>query len=327
MTRQRIRAIAALSFLAGTLCLVASACVAAPTALSPNEAGPLAPATDPTAVSSNVASPLPSTTDPTAARERAKTVLAAWPDAVAAAGNRASVTPIGELTAQIGDWGASVGDNNKRSLMAGNVATSSELSEEAPPDGTVTWPDGTSAKVPLMAAQQAVGAISSTTEAPCSDCKPILLTDAQLTSGTIQTTRGPATAPIWAFSVQGSAVKVTRVAIANAQVVPHPGDGDPGLSPPVESASGTVGGLELTVAFVGAPSPGDQPCGEDYTGEAVESDLAVVVIVTRHPHAPPQICPAVGARRTTTATLAAPIGDRVVLDLRQGTPVPVVLAP
>jgi len=54
-------------------------------------------------------------------------VLTAWAEAVAAAGNHASVTPIGELTGQIGYWEASVGDNNKRSLMAGNVATIKEL--------------------------------------------------------------------------------------------------------------------------------------------------------------------------------------------------------
>jgi len=310
MTRPRIRVIAALPLLVGTLCLVNSACAAPPTAVSPNVGGPS-----------------PSTTEPTAARQRAQLVLAAWADAVAAAGNHASITPIGELTGQIGNWEASAADDNKRSLMAGDVVTTKLLSEDAPADGAVTWPDGTSTKVPLMAAQQAVGAIISTPEAPCSDCKPILLTEAQLTSGPIQTTRGPATAPIWAFSVQGSAVTVTRVAIANAQVVPHPGEGDPALSPTVESARGTVRGLELTVAFVGAPDAGDKPCGEDYTGDAVESDLAVVVIVTRHPHVPGGACRLPGARRTTTATLAAPIGDRVVLDLRQGTPIPVALAP
>ncbi len=93
--------------------------------------------------------------------------------------------------------------------------------------------------------------------------------------------------------------------------------------------SGSVSGTELTVAFVGAPDPGNKPCGEDYTAEAVESDLAVVVIVTRHPHVGlfPQGCSAVGARRTATATLTAQLGDRVVLDVQQGTPVPVVLAP
>ena len=128
--------------------------------------------------------------------------------------------------------------------------------------------------------------------------------------------------------MQGTAVKVTRVAIANPVVV-APDEVGSGLGLAIDSASGTVGGSELTVAFVGAPDPGNMACGEDYTAEAVESDLAVVVIVTRHPHVATigEACSAVGARRTATATLAAPLGDRVVLDLQQGTPVPVVLAP
>jgi hypothetical protein len=128
--------------------------------------------------------------------------------------------------------------------------------------------------------------------------------------------------------MQGTAVKVTRVAIANPVVV-APDEVGSQLGLAIDSASGTVGGNELTIAFVGAPDPGNMPCGEDYTAEAVESDLAVVVIVTRHPHGPPfpEACSAVGARRTATATMAAPLGNRVVLDLQQGTPVPVVLAP
>lgn len=150
-----------------------------------------------------------------------------------------------------------------------------------------------------------------------------------LTSGPIQTTRGRATAPIWEFTVQGTAVKVTRVALADPVVVASQGEGDPQVGLAIDSASGTVGGRELTVAFVGAPDPGDKPCGEDYTAEAVESDLAAVVIVTRHPHVAPfgEACSAVGARRTASATMAAPLGERVVLDLQQGTPIPVVLAP
>ena len=155
----------------------------------------------------------------------------------------------------------------------------------------------------------------------------LLVTDAQLTSGPIQTTRGPATAPIWEFTVEGTAVKVTRVAIANPVIV-GPDEGGWGLGLAIESASGAVDGNELTVAFVGAPNPGNMACGEDYTAEAVESELAVVVIVTRHPRVGlGEACSAVGARRTATATLAAPLGDRVVLDLQQGTPVSLVLAP
>jgi hypothetical protein len=271
----------------------------------------------------------PGATDPAAAHQRAQAVLSAWAEAVAAAGDHAAVAVVGDLTGQVGDWEEAVGDNNKRALMAGMVASKVPLAGVAPPDGDVTWQDGTTTKVPLLSAQQAVVAIEHTTAAPCSDCAMLLVTDARLTSGPIQTSRGPATAPIWELTVQGTAVKVTRVAIANPVIVATPGEGDPQLGLAIDSASGSVGGTELTVAFVGAPDPGDQPCGEDYTAEAVESDLAVVVIVTRHPHVAPfgEACSAVGARRTATAALAAPLGDRVVLDLQQGTPVPVVLAP
>ena len=270
----------------------------------------------------------PGATDPAAAHQRAQAVLSAWADAVAKTGEHAAVTPVGELTSQIGDWEEAVGDNNKRALMAGMVAAASPLSEVAPPDADVTWQDGTTTKVPLMSALDAIVAIENTTEAPCSDCAMLLATAADLTSGPIQTSRGPATAPIWEFTLEGTSVKVTRVAIANPVVI-APDDGGLGLGLDLDSASGSVDGTALTVAFVGAPDPGDKPCGEDYTAEAVESDLAVVVIVTRHPHVGllPQGCSAVGARRTATAALAAPLGDRVVLDLQQGTPVPLVVAP
>ena len=293
---------------------------------SPSAGGTMSPSLRVSASPSAIVSPLPRATDWAAARQRAQAVLSKWADAMAAAGANATVTPVGELTGQVGDWEEAVGDNNKRALMAGMVASTNPLSEEAPPDGEVTWQDGTTTKVPLLAAQQAIVAIENTSEAACSDCSMLLVTDARLTSGPIQTTRGTATAPIWEFTVQGTTVKVTRVAIANPVVVaPDEVGSELGLS--IDSASGSVGGTELTVAFVGAPDPGDKPCGEDYTAEAVESDLAVVVIVTRHPHLTLGACSSVGARRTATATLAAPLGERVVLDLQQGTPVPVALAP
>jgi len=268
----------------------------------------------------------PGATDPAPARQRAQVVLSRWADAVAKAGASASVTPVGELTGQIGNWEEAVGENNKKALMAGMVFSATPLGDQTPPDGKVAWQDGTTSTVPLLAAQQAIVAIENTTAAPCHDCSPLLATTAQLTSGPIQTTRGPATVPIWEFTLQGTAVRLTRVAIANpVAVAPDEVGSDLGLS--IDSASGSVTGTELTVAFVGAPDPGDRPCGEDYTAEAVESRLAVVVIVTRHPHPTIGACSAVGARRTATATLAAPLGDRAVLDLQQGTPVPVVLTP
>ena len=200
-------------------------------------------------------SPVPEATDPAPAHQRAQVVLSRWADAVAAAGEHATVTPVGELTGQIGDWEEAVGANNKLALMAGMVASASPLSEQAPPDGEVSWQDGTRTKVPLLSAQDAIAAIASTTAAPCADCTMLLVTGAELASGPIQTSRGPATAPIWVFTLQGTDVKVTRVAIADPVVV-APDDVGSQLGLAIESASGSVGGTELTVAFVGAPDPG-----------------------------------------------------------------------
>ena len=261
---------------------------------------------------------------------QAHAALTRWADAVTAAGGPSPVVLVGELTGQIGDWELDVGDNNKRALYAGMVEAPDGLPGEQPPDGEVRWPDGTTATVPVLSAQQAVAAIRDTATAPCGDCSMMQITAATLATETFETSRGPAAGPVWEFSLQGTAVKVTRVAIADpVTVVPPQWDGsDPPGGLAIDSATGTVGGSELTVDFVGAPDPGDKPCGEDYTTEAVESDLAVVVIVIRHPNMPLfGACSAVGARRTATVELAAPLGDRAVLEVQQGLPVPVALTP
>ena len=273
-------------------------------------------------VAACAASPGPGAADPGRARDRAEQVLKRWADAAGAAGAGAGVTPVGDLTSQIGDWEPDVGDNNKRALMSGLVAPSDPLSDMKPPDGQVIWADGATATVALMSPQEAVAAIGAGAE-PCEDCIGLLVTDARLTTAAIETTRGPATGPIWEFGLVGTKVRLTRVALANPVAVPPLSDGDPSMGVAIDSANVDATGDEVTVAFVGAPDPGDKPCGEDYSAEAVESDLAVAIIVTRHPHVDlfGGGCSAVGARRTATATLSRPLGERVILDLQQGTPV------
>ena len=86
--------------------------------------------------------------------------------------------------------------------------------------------------------------------------------------------------------------------------------------PPVESASVDSSGMTLTVSFIGAPDPGDKPCGADYTAEAVESDNAIVVIVYEHRNVTPAACTDVGYSRTAQVTLAKPLGNRTLIDLQ-----------
>ena len=270
--------------------------------------------------------------DPDAARlhRQAQAALDRWAAAIAAASGRPGFVPVGELTGQIGDWEADVGDNDKTALMAGLVQADVALPAEAPPDGTLRWQDGTTVGVRVMSAQDALADMRTEGGgASCPECVPLQVTGARLTTGPVETTRGPATAPVWAFTLKDTKVEATRVAIAApVTVVPPPWDpNDAPVGISVESASGTVGGRGLTVSFTGAPEPMDQPCGADYTAEAVESSSAVVVIVTPHPHAPGEACSAVGAPRTTTVELAAPLGERAVLEVKQGLPVQVLLAP
>jgi hypothetical protein len=268
--------------------------------------------------------------DPVKLQKQASAALTRWADAVEATGGASPVVLVGELTGQVGVWEPAVGDNDKRALMAGLVEADASLPAATPPDGEVRWKDGTTAPVGLISAREAVAAINAGSPEPCGDdCTPLRITAARLTTGPIETSRGSATGPVWDLTVEGTAVTVTRVAIAGAVAIDLPpwNPDDPPVGLAIDSASGTLGASQLTVAFVGAEFPGDRPCGEDYTAEAVESDLAAVVIVTRHSHVTIGACTAVGAPRTATLTLAAPLGERTVLEVQQGRPVPVTLSP
>jgi hypothetical protein len=263
--------------------------------------------------------------------EQADAALARWAAAVAAAGGRQDFVPTEGMTGQVGDWEADVGDNNKPALMAGLVESATQLPDDVPPDAEIRWTDGTTKTVATISAAQALRDLQGEPESPCPECHPLEVTGARLSTATVQTSRGPATAPAWEFSLEGTQVKVTRIAVAAGDgpaVQPPPWDAN---NPPsglrIDSATGTIGGLQLTVTFIGAPDGADKPCGADYAAEAVESDLAVVIIVAARSNPFPASCAAVGAVRTATAALARPLGDRAVLDVVEGQPVPVQLAP
>ncbi len=215
--------------------------------------------------------------------------------------------------------------------MAGKVEAVVALSDETPAAAEVRWQDGSVQTLPTISAAQALKDLQAAGVQPCPECDALQVTHATLTTVQIQTGRGPATVPAWEFSLEGTAVQVTRVAIsasANVSVTPpswNPDDPPVGLS--IDSASGTVGGRQLTVTFLGAPQPGSQPCGADYTAEAVESQTAVVVIVIEHRNTTDAACLLVGRGRTATVRLASPLGDRAVLEVQEGLPVPVTLAP
>ena len=272
--------------------------------------------------------------DPAKIRQQAQAALNRWDKAVAAAGGEAAFVAVGELTLMIGDdWGPDpqVGSNDKIALMSGDFEATVSLPADTPPDGQVKWQAGSTRTVGVISAQQALADMKAEGAAtgPCKECTPLKITGAQLTTGTFQTGNGPAVAPAWEFTLEGTPVKIQHLAVSNlVKVVPPAWDeNNQPQGIPIRSAATKAGGLTLTATFEGASSEGGS-CGSDYTAEAVESGTAVVVIVTEHPHFGVSVaCDAVGYFRTADATLAAPLGNRAVLEVTQGMPVSVTLTP
>jgi hypothetical protein len=257
--------------------------------------------------------------------QQAHDALERWADAVRRSGG-ASITFVGDLTSQIGQWEPAVGDNNKTALYAGLLKAAEPLSDDVPPRDKVRWTDGSEIQVGVLSAADALAALVASATAECPECKPLVVTDAQLASGLVETSRGTANAPAWVFSIEGSSVKVTRVAVDESVTVDPPpwNADDPPEGISIESAMGTADSRKLTVAFTGAVKGADQPCGADYTAESVESELAVVVIVTEHRNPTDGACALPAMVRTAKITLEDVLGARAVLEVRQGLPVSVV---
>jgi hypothetical protein len=262
--------------------------------------------------------------------QQAKQALERWDAAVAARGDKAAFVPVGELTDQVGSWEEASGSNNKLALMTGNVVDRAGLSESSPDPGQIRWLDGKTREVPVISAAQALRALrQSAGMQDCQGCQPLEITEARLSTRDIATSRGKATVPVWEFMVRGSAVRITRVAVDPAAAVTvTPPSWDPYNAPgglAIESASTVMGSRELKVNFTGSPATADKPCGVDYTATAIESANAVVIIIHSKAHAANEACTGIGAARTAVATLAAPLGERAVLEVQQGMPIPVML--
>ena len=252
---------------------------------------------------------------------QAHDALERWAEAVRQNGG-ASITFVGPLTSQIGTWEEAVGGNNKPALEAGMVQTSMTLSEERPGRREVKWVDGSKVDVEVFSARQALDELIGAANADCDGCEPLHVTDANLATGLVETSNGPAEVPMWVFSIRDSAVRITRVAVdAGVTVDPPPWDAeDPPLGFSIDLAFGEPGSKELEVQFIGA----DESCDIEYDVDAVESELAVVVIVEQRPGGgSPEGCRLVGRLLTADLTLDAKLGKRAVLEIRQGLPVPV----
>ncbi len=253
--------------------------------------------------------------------------LARWAAALAAGGDKVAFLPVGQLVGQVGDWELEVGGNNKLALLSGQVTMPPDLGAPPPATGTVTWTDGRPNQVPPTSAWNALRRMVESSRTDCDGCKPLEVTDAKLSTVEIQTSRGTATVPAWEYTLRGTKAKITYPAAEpGAAVTVSPPPWDPMNTPAgmsVERATVSADGVHLTVTFTGRPGTRNEPCGAGYTARAIESPNAVVVLLREIRHGANETCLDIGAARTAEATLDSPLGERAVLEVRQGLPVPV----
>lgn len=214
------------------------------------------------------------------------------------------------LTTQDHGWSGPNGDNAKSALMAGVIDAEVELPTDAPSPGVVSWPDGSTSTVELIAAADALDALRREGGGECGGCTPVHVTKVRLTTHEFDTTRGPTQLPSWEFTLREGRVHVYRVAAAHALVLHGEGWTE------IESISTAPSGNAMAVHYLGGACTDP----ERLRAHAVESDTAVVVFVTtdQPPHSGP--CIAVGIIYTLYVEIDGPLGSRTVLDI-QGYPV------
>ena len=260
-------------------------------------------------------------------RDRARVVLANYDKAVGASKlvvvSRQETTTVGTLEPS--------NEHLKAVIEAGRFEAAGDLPAAPRKKGEAVWSGGRRLSLPLLSAQEALRLLA--VDEGCPQCGRHVVTGARLTTMRLSTTRGPATVPAWEFSLKDTKTRILRMALDSGppvRVDPPAGSSDD-VPDGAAAESARVDGKRLTVTLTGAREGADQPCGEDYAAEAIESDTAVAVLVQVRrysgptPQAPPGTdfgCLTVGFPRTATVTLAEPLNGRAVLEVQQGQPIP-----
>ena len=206
-----------------------------------------------------------------------------------------------------------------QAFLHGRFTLSSTLPTTIPPPGTISLSGDESISTPLASARAAYIAMDRADATPGCDCIELTVTAATLGTVRMPTTRGDATVPAWIFTVDDLRAPVARVAVASSATAADV------LRRPIEMIaepqaffhsveSYTAQGQGLTLDFVGGQ------CDASRTGQVYETADTVVLGVAIATSG--EFCDAIGILSTVDVHLAEPVGDRVVLAVSSGLPVP-----
>jgi hypothetical protein len=201
------------------------------------------------------------------------------------------------------------------------LATMATLPVEAPPDGTIAFDNGDAMRVPLVTAVRAYEQLTVHKSDPCTACPTLTVTGAVLGTVKIETSRGPATVPAWLFTVSELSSPMGQLAVAPAELT-----STPIITAPIGYGRlAAAGSLDVVVGlhveFRAAVSNCDQTNPQP---QVWETATVVVLGATVQPRDSAVACTAIGSGPNTpmSVTLSRPVGDRLVIDVLGGQPVP-----
>lgn len=186
--------------------------------------------------------------------------------------------------------------------------------EPLPPLPETPLPETRPPATPLLAPSDSA---TSTVVTP-PHCEDIVITRARAMTTTLVTSRGTATVPAWEFTIRGLPDPLVRVAIAPQDI-----DDQPSAAPALPAGPA---GLVVTQGIEGASDRrlsfviGVGACDIAVQARAHETEDVVVVGGTTTSPGPGTACPAILKLQPATVTLAAPVGDRLVVDAATGRP-------
>jgi hypothetical protein len=271
-------------------------------------------------------SPSPPGVDVNAFRALAKQEAGAWPQSpLGKLWSTAVVTFSDDLSS--GPLRGFLSDEAKEAFGNGNLVYTGPPPSGAP-TGVISWANGATTKVPVLSEAQVFRALKNNTGGRCPSCQttPLAVTGAQPTTMAVATSRGTAQVPAWAFTVSGANGLVFQSALPPGSYVP-----ESSVRPPAENLG------PLGKAFVGTGTsalagndgrtlkmtlPG-APCDPAATWGGLAAEVGNVVVVggwIYDPH-PAAACASALIAIPVTVRLAAPLGDRVILDAATGLPV------
>jgi hypothetical protein len=260
----------------------------------------------------------PQTADPDAFQQRAQEVVTGWERSGMSKTWRLGFVPLSlDKVIVTGDPGFT-GDS-KLAFLAGQftLRTPALL---PPPPGQVLFPDGFRLPVHLVTAEDAYADMAKPNSNSCAKpCQPLTITQINLGTAKVLTTRGNATVPAWLFTIEGLKTPIAYMAVADKDVskVPAPPAAD---YPALEG----IVGAENVISVDGASvrfTVGVGSCDTDIKPLVYET--ADTVALGGSVTTPDGVCNAMLKFQPVTITLTKPVGDRALIDGVGGRPLTV----